>query len=314
MEGPLVSVCCVAYNHAPYIRQALDGVLMQQTDFPFEILVHDDASTDGTTDVIREYAAQYPNQIRPLYETENQYSKDNRVFKNFIYPHAKGEYFALLECDDFWCDPRKLQKQVAYMEAHPDCSGTFHAANWLRGDRIIKNDRHFSQEFDATPAQVITGGGAFCHTSSLCFRREYAFDLPLFRQMDPIGDFSFEILLALRGKFHGFPEIMSCWRFSRPGSWTEKTAKSMENQIRFNQKEIAELQELDRYTNYLYSTEIYYQISKDRCDLFSWGQIPFSEVKESFSHMRMGHMKLSRMRRCYDRLLRKHCRWMKQKT
>lgn len=313
MEKPLLTVCCVAYNHAPYIRQALDSVLMQKTDFPFEVLIHDDCSTDGTTEIIREYEEKYPDIIKPIYETENQYSKNNKVFQRFLYPIAKGKYIALLECDDYWCDDKKLQKQVSYMENHPECTGTFHASNWLWGEKFLKNDKHFEYETDVTPAQVIRGGGEYCHTSSLCFRTLLALDLPEFRKLDPIGDFSLEILIPLRGRFHYFPKVMSCYRFGRPGSWTEATDKDMEAQIRHNKAEIKELKELDAFTKGAYSTEIYYRISKDSCDSYSMKQIPFSEVKESLSHMKFGRMKLSRMRRCYDRYLRRHIKWMKKK-
>ena len=129
MEKPLLTVCCVAYNHAPYIRQALDSVLMQKTDFPFEILIHDDCSTDGTTEIIREYEEKYPDIIKLIYETENQYSKGIKIIRDCMGPSIQGKYVALLECDDYWTDPKKLQVQISYMEQHPDCSGTFHAAD-----------------------------------------------------------------------------------------------------------------------------------------------------------------------------------------
>lgn len=122
---PMVSICCAAYNHAPYIAEALDSFLAQERDFPIEILVHDDASTDGTADILRDYAARYPDVIRPLFETENQYSKGAAIDPTFNYPRARGKYIALCEGDDCWCDPRKLSRQVAWMEAHPDCTFCF---------------------------------------------------------------------------------------------------------------------------------------------------------------------------------------------
>ena len=125
---PVVSICCVAYNHVHFIRQCLDGFVMQKTNFPFEVLIHDDASTDGTQDIIREYEAKYPDIIKPIYQKENQYSKGVRVSLVYNYSRVRGKYVALCEGDDYWTDPYKLQKQVDFLEAHPDyvmCSHQF---------------------------------------------------------------------------------------------------------------------------------------------------------------------------------------------
>ena len=112
----MVSICCITYNHAPFIRQCLDGFIMQKTDFAFEVLIHDDASTDGTEEIIREYEARYPEIIKPLYEVENQWIKGRRGSKVFNFPRAQGKYIALCEGDDYWTDPFKLQKQVDFGE------------------------------------------------------------------------------------------------------------------------------------------------------------------------------------------------------
>jgi len=126
---PTVSICCITYNHAPYIRSALDGFLMQETDFAYEILIHDDASTDGTADIIREYTARYPDIIKPILREENQYSKGISNISIFNFPRARGEFIAMCEGDDYWTDPHKLQKQVDYLRAHPDCALCFHSSH-----------------------------------------------------------------------------------------------------------------------------------------------------------------------------------------
>ena len=131
---PIVSICCITYNHAPFIRKALDGFLMQEpptgvsADEPwYEILIHDDCSTDGTDDIIREYATKYPDRIFPLYETENQYSKGRgSELDMYNYRRARGKYIAYCEGDDYWTDAHKLQKQVDFMDTHPDYSVCFH--------------------------------------------------------------------------------------------------------------------------------------------------------------------------------------------
>lgn len=301
MGKPIVSVCCLTYNHKNYIRQALDGILMQKTEYPFEVIVHDDASTDGTTEIIREYEEKYPDIIKPIYQKENQYSKNPRVLKNFVYPKAQGKYIALLECDDYWIDPEKLQTQVKYLEEHLDCSGTFHAANWTTKEKFIRNDRHFEQECDIIPEQVILGGGEYCMTGSLVFRAQYALDFPQFREMDEIGDYSLEILLPLRGKFHYFPQIMGVYRFEREGSWTKDMRGSLEKRWKATQKTVRWLKQLDEDTEQKYSTEIWYKIGKENCTLYKDGVIPFDELKSVLPHMHWGKLKVLMVKKCYER-------------
>ena len=117
---PLVSIRCITYNHEPYIAQTLDGFLMQKTNFPFEIIVHDDASTDKTADIIRIYEKKYPQIVKPIYEIENQYSKRDGSLSRIVDAAVRGKYIALCEGDDFWIDENKLQKQVDFLEVNDD--------------------------------------------------------------------------------------------------------------------------------------------------------------------------------------------------
>lgn len=124
----MVSISCLTYNHALFIRSALDGFLKQRTSFSFEVLIHDDASTDGTDEIIREYVKKYPGVIKPLYEQENQWVKGRRGSMVFNIPRAKGKYIAYCDGDDCWTDPYKLQKQVDFLEANPEY-GLVHTDN-----------------------------------------------------------------------------------------------------------------------------------------------------------------------------------------
>ena len=121
-----VSVLCATFNHEDYLRTTLDGFLAQKTNFPYEVLVCDDASTDSTADILREYAEKYPDIIRPFYQKENLYSRRINVYDTVFFPAARGEYIALCEGDDYWNDPEKLQRQVDWLDAHPEYSACVH--------------------------------------------------------------------------------------------------------------------------------------------------------------------------------------------
>ena len=119
-DNVIVTIRCLVYNHEPYIRQCLEGFVMQKTNFPFEAIIHDDASTDGSAAIIKEYAEIYPDIIKPIFETENQYSKHDGSIHKIMNEHTRGKYTAFCEGDDYWTDPFKLQKQVDFLEKHPE--------------------------------------------------------------------------------------------------------------------------------------------------------------------------------------------------
>lgn len=119
-RAPIVSIKCLTYNHEPYIAQTLDGFLMQKTNFPFEVIVHDDASTDRTAEIIREYEKKFPKIIKPIYEMENQYSKHDGSLSRIVNAALKGKYVAMCEGDDYWIDENKLQMQVDFLEKNPE--------------------------------------------------------------------------------------------------------------------------------------------------------------------------------------------------
>ena len=122
----VLTIVCTVYNHEQYLRECLQGIVNQKTDFAFEAVVHDDASTDGSQEIILDYARRYPNIIKPILQKENQYSKHNGSLTKAIYPNIKGKYVAICEGDDYWTDPYKLQKQVEFLEQNPDATLCFH--------------------------------------------------------------------------------------------------------------------------------------------------------------------------------------------
>ena len=128
--APVVSVICATYNHVNYIAYCLEGLLRQQTDFPFEILVHDDASTDGTSDIVRAYAERYPELIRANIQTENQYSRGCKP-RTVLGRQARGQFIAICDGDDRWTDAEKLRKQVRFLEDHPEHVLSYHRASFI---------------------------------------------------------------------------------------------------------------------------------------------------------------------------------------
>lgn len=120
MSEIVVSICCLSFNHELYIRQCLEGFIIQKTNFAFEVLIYDDASTDKTVEIIREYEVKYPKIIKPIYQSENQYSKGVKVTSTYNWSRVKGKYIAMCEGDDYWTDPLKLQKQVDFLEKNQD--------------------------------------------------------------------------------------------------------------------------------------------------------------------------------------------------
>ena len=160
MDKIKVSVVCLAYNHASYIRDALEGFLSQVTGFPFEVIVHDDASTDGTAGIIRDYSERFPDIIRPVFQKENQYSKGIPIARDFIFPMVRGDYVALCEGDDYWTDPLKLRKQVEALENHPDADICTHRATRRRKGRFRGWVAPAWKDCVIPVEKVILGGGA----------------------------------------------------------------------------------------------------------------------------------------------------------
>lgn len=218
---PKVSILCITYNHGAYIRDALDGFVMQKTNFPFEVLIHDDASTDDTADIIREYAAKYPNIIRPILQTENQYSQGIEVLRAFLFPMVRGKYVAVNEGDDYWTDPYKLQKQVDFLDAHPDYSVCFHPVRvtWDNGkypDSIFPSAKY---RFNKTTLELFDLlQHNFIQTNSVMYRWRKDCE-NLFPDDILPGDWYLHLLHAQVGKIGFIPDVMSVYRRNDGGIW-----------------------------------------------------------------------------------------------
>lgn len=217
-----VSVYCLAYNHKEYIRDTLDGFVMQKTNFQYEVFVHDDASTDNTVQIIDEYAQKYPNIIKPIYQSENQYSKGISISKKIIFPLMSGEYIAICEGDDYWCDKEKLQKQVDFLESHKEYSACVHNTrqiNCISGETSYLNS--MEEDIDLEFKKVVKKGNAQFQISSVLCRREF-FYVPDEIAGRGFGDYPLAIYLMLKGKVRYLKDVMSVYRLFSKGSWTSK--------------------------------------------------------------------------------------------
>lgn len=234
---PLVSISCVTYNQAPYIKECLDSFLMQQTDFAFEILINDDASTDGTREIIEEYASKYPEIIFPLYQSENQYSKGVRgMMLRFNFPRCRGKYIALCEGDDYWTDPLKLQKQVDFLEKNEDVNLCFHRANLFQNKEFAMHQIPDNFEENSFSYIELLRHYNFITTASVVFRKPEKFYSPDWYFSLPFGDLGMYKLFLNKKKIYCLKDIMSVYRIHEKGVWSSLgEIKGHENYLRFYQ-------------------------------------------------------------------------------
>ena len=218
-----LSIICLTFNHVHFIRQALDGFVMQKTNFPFEVIIHDDASTDGTTDIIREYAEKYPDLIKPVYQTKNQYSQGRDVLKEFVFPKVQSKYVAMCEGDDYWTDENKLQQQVDFLDTHLDCSICFHSVrityeDHSRPDSVFPKVKKWKKRRITTLKDLLKRN--FVPTCSVVFRWRLKGQEQLFPTGICPGDWFLNLLHAQVGKIGYLPCVMSVYRRHSGGIWT----------------------------------------------------------------------------------------------
>lgn len=268
MENEIkVSVSCITYNHEKYIEQAIQSFLMQKTDFKYEILIHDDASTDSTADIIKKYQQMYPDIIKPVLQSENQYSRGvKHISYTYNFNRAKGKYIALCEGDDYWTDKYKLQKQVDYMESDSECTLCTHSVKRVGtesgNDVGLIRPSKVNRELDIR--EFILGGGMFIGTNSILFPKKIIDDLPTWFFDAHAGDYPLQIFLANYGKAYYIDETMSAYRVNVQGSWTNRVYFSYEQRIEHFKRVAKMLDEINEYTEYKYNKEV--EIRK-RCNL-----------------------------------------------
>ncbi len=297
-EKIAVSVICTTYNQEKYIRDTLDGLVMQKTNFPFEIIVHDDASPDSTADIVREYEAKYPDLIRPIYETENQYYNKG-VIRRVCSEKARGRYFAFCEGDDYWTDPLKLQKQFDFMEAHPDYSLCACSVDWVDqlSGKIIPKGRTDKDKDVSIEDLILEKKGRLFVFVSYFLKREYYENQPSWDF--PIGDYPLAVYAAMNGKVHMLADVMCVYRYNAAGSWSQRM-NGDEQRKRVSERMITSLENMNRFSGGKYEKVIHERILSQRyiCALMSHD---FSIIKQDPELYQM-HMERKPLLRLSDRM------------
>ncbi len=220
-----VSINITTYNHSKFIGKCLESVLVQKTNFPFEIILGEDESTDGTREICKEYAKMYPGKIRLFLRCRKDVKYlDGKAIGRFNFienlKECKGQYIALLEGDDYWTDPYKLQKQVDLMESNPSLSICFHKAFLLKGDGIEEDGLNRDTKALSGLKDLIKGN--FIRTCTVLYRKEALEPLPASFYKSPVGDYFLHILASLKGDIGFINEFMAVYRIHDQGIWENK--------------------------------------------------------------------------------------------
>lgn len=260
-----VSVLCTVYNHEKYLDQCLNSLVNQKTNFKYEIIVHDDASTDKSVDIIKKYQKLYPELIKPILQKENQYSKELTAINKIILLKARGKFFAFCEGDDYWIDNAKLQKQYDAISTHSDCKlcvhrvidvneygvelNTFHPRDNSLASGVIESKRF---------VEMICSSYSFQTTSYFAeaeLMRSLVDEEPAFYANAPVHDQVYLLYFGYKGNVLYINETMSCYRNDCSGSFSKKfLASSFESQNAFYNKMINMYLKYNKYTDNLFQS------------------------------------------------------------
>lgn len=260
---PLVSVCVSTYQHRDYISDCIESIVSQITSFPYELLIGEDESEDGTRDICMQYAEKYPDKIRLFLrnrETSVLRDSDGNIISylnmKFIRKACRGKFYAICEGDDHWIDNRKLEKQVEYMKQFPECNMSYHPVilHLFKSNTKKIANQHYEKLHIVSTEKIIQGGGAYCPTCSLMIRKEvFDHDISWIYNF-PVGDYFLQILASLNGGALYINEVMGVYRKGVPGSWSERNEsyiKKFNHTIRMCKS----MQVVNERTNFRYKKE-----------------------------------------------------------
>lgn len=268
-----VSICCITFNQEDYIKDALDSFLMQKTNFKYEIIIHDDASTDNTVRILKEYKQKYPDMIKLILQKNNQYSLGKEVFPN-TFNIAKGKYIAICDGDDYWTDENKLQIQVDYMESNENCTLCAHSFNYVDKNRsIIESVNRYKHNTRCSERDIIIGDGGFFATSSLMIPAKILKDLPEYYYNCTVGDYPMQLYAMSKGEAHYISKNMSDYRINSNGSWTSNIYSGTEDEvkvrlIKHSKSMIKMLESFNKSTDYKYRDIVNEMINRFEIDIY----------------------------------------------
>lgn len=260
IEHPVVSICCTTYNHEKYISDALDGFLMQETDFPFEVIIRDDASLDNTSKIIKMYEDKFPAIIKPIYEIENGFQKGIKPLATAVW-NARGQYIAICEGDDYWIDTQKLQKQVTLLDKNPNIHFCFHKAKILNIITQESYDHHCYIDHDGIISAndiIATLDKLMVPTASIMIRANVTSEVCNYIKQRPwlsVGDFYFRIFGVANGGALYINSAMSVYRYFTSGSWTTSYINNQSIKINHAQNAISSFRELNKLFDYEFNKE-----------------------------------------------------------
>lgn len=310
MNHVKVSICCLVFNHERYLRKCLDGFINQKTSFEFEILIHDDASCDQSVEIIREYVQRYPEIIKPVYQTENQYSQGKKVSWIYQFPRSKGKYIAFCEGDDYWCDENKLQIQYEEMEKNSDAVLCVHDVLVINEDGCMMDysfPKKCVQQKVLVPREmmkIMEENEMYpFQTSSYFIKAEYIKNLyhnsPKFMNVSNVGDIPLMLYSLTKGNVLYINQILSHYRINSVCGWNAIYRNTKKMKISQIKVDIASYYLFDDYTNGSYEDILENVISRQMFNMFLLKKnykilfsLPYNKYLREFSMKNRVYFKL----------------------
>ena len=268
-----VGVVCLTFNQVDYIAQCLESLVGQKTDFKYRVIVHDDASTDGTSDIARDFAARYPEKVVAIIQEKNVYSRGLSLL-SFTAEYTHGcKYLAICEGDDWWESNSKLQRQYEYMENHPGCSACVHNVRYYdeSKQRYVGVTPGCSEDRDYSLDEIIVGGGGLFGSNSFFYKVADS-NMPDTYKGWGVGDYPRAIWLGSRGVVHCLKDELSSYRINAKGSWTSRHGSDPKLAKQTNDKIIAGLMKADEALSFSHHEAFMTAVQRQKDDTL-WVEI-----------------------------------------
>ncbi len=266
-EKITVSVICLVYNHSSYLRQCLNGIINQKTNFNIEVIVNDDASVDNSKEIIKEFYKKYPNIITPIFHKENEWGKGVDIIRSAL-KYVSGKYVAICDGDDYWSDEYKLQTQFDFMEGHKDCSLCAHkmlTIDALSGEKLYYIPSNRIEKKEIYTAKDFLQNGYFIQTTSYFVKNDiakaYISNTPKFCITCPAQDTALILYCIAHGNIGYIDKAMGVYRYAVKNSWSYQLKENKAKNKIFYERLISSYEEFNEYTGNKYSSQIQHAIN-----------------------------------------------------